>query len=878
MNRSLLFLCLLFVLCISVASAQTPVLSIEQDLFRLDGQDFDMWGVRVASASQSDAYKNDLISHLDEYKSYGVNTVAVFYQGSSGGSYDPFSADGKSFRSEGQRDRMDAIIEACAARDMVVVVGIFYQMGPSKGGGSPNLNDWQASQEAVRTVVRHLKSKDYRNVVLNIANEQSSGNYQGLPWERVRNTNDLIGLVALANDEWSDLIVGCGGYDDSKNDSFVASSEVDLLLFDTLDPEDSEDLYNRFVSQMTNGRKPVVNVEQFGGWTKRFNPPAGNYNAASGRSEHNKEVDRAARNAGLYTFFHSNPWFQGLSIGAPVRFDLGGSGTSSDPGVRWYFEYVAQARQEVTPPNPPSTDGYFEEQNGLLVMEAENYHEKIDRTPTNGTQQKEHAWTLEQKIDGYSGSGYMSNLPDEQCETCDEHNSPRDGSGAEMIYRVKINTAGTYEVWMRGRSLGGESNGVHIQVGDQFVEKSAGTNMSGFRPHNQWVWENQHKDYAAAPRFELSAGTHTIHIYSRDDGFRLDKILLGIGQIDAPSGQGPGESKLIADGTRPTNPEPEPTPTITFERPANGQTYGVGDNLYVVVNDASNIENMKLYLNGTFVRQENFSPWEWGAPDQNDPRLRNLVTGEYTLQVVATDTQGNETSQQISITVEGSDGGGEQTSAGIAGIYRLRHVSTGRYLDSEVGQGVSTKNANGNDDQQWRIVAVGTDLFNIDNIKDGRGVLDTQSDGNVVWAPEEAVQTDSDLVWEAEKIGSSYRFKNQASGRGYLTVKNNRAVWNNGESDAATEWLLEPVSGTTSARTTTSGTGRFVQTLEVFPNPSTGSFKIVGAVGTAEVYNLLGEKITEVVANRGVAYLQLDVRPGIYVVRSSDQRIKVLIE
>jgi hypothetical protein len=152
----------------------------------------------------------------------------------------------------------------------------------------------------------------------------------------------------------------------------------------------------------------------------------------------------------------------------------------------------------------------------------------------------------------------------------------------------------------------------------------------------------------------------------------------------------------------------------------------------------------------------------------------------------------------------------------------------------------------------------------------------------VVWATEEAVQTASNSVWTIEADGNGYRFENQAAGRGYLTIKNGQAVWSNGEANAATRWLLEPVGEAISARIAKNkkvkANNTFIQNFRVFPNPSNGSFGVADVSGTIEVYDLLGVKITEAVAHEGVAKLQLKVRPGVYVVRSAHQRAKILIE
>jgi hypothetical protein len=72
------------VVCLTACSAFSATLGIRGRTFILDGKPFDMWGIRTASASQSHQLKEHLIAQLEEYLAHGVNTVDVFYMGSSG--------------------------------------------------------------------------------------------------------------------------------------------------------------------------------------------------------------------------------------------------------------------------------------------------------------------------------------------------------------------------------------------------------------------------------------------------------------------------------------------------------------------------------------------------------------------------------------------------------------------------------------------------------------------------------------------------------------------------------------------------------------------------------------------------------------------------
>jgi hypothetical protein len=336
MNRVLIVLLCGFIL----TSASAQVLEISGEAFLLDGKPFDMWGVRMASASQTEKSAADLISSLDDYKSSGINCISVFLQGSSGGFTDPFGAGGTRI-DQLHWKRMTRIIEECFNRGMVVIVGIFYQR-TMKDPEICNLRSEKDIRNAVRLVAEKLKP--YRNVIINIANEQNSAHYRSYKAFAFNDPENIISLceeVKLADPE---RIVGGGGYHDSANVVIGKSSHVDVLLFDTysVDIENGHHSgwhYDYFKSAGVPD-KPIVNVEIFGGWTRQF-IPQGIY-TPEGKAIHYTEIAAAKKRPGLYVHLHSNPWYQGRAQNWENRFDLGGNGSPGDPGVRWYFDAITR--------------------------------------------------------------------------------------------------------------------------------------------------------------------------------------------------------------------------------------------------------------------------------------------------------------------------------------------------------------------------------------------------------------------------------------------------------------------------------------------------------------------------------------------------------
>ena len=333
---------LLVLLLFTVAGAGETKLSIEGNRFLVNGEPFDMWGIRVSSAGQSDKYTDHLIEQLDDYREHGANAVTVFFQGSSGGYSDPFSPDGTRI-DPNHLGRMKRIIEACDEREMVVVVGVIYQRTIQH---KRKLADAAAVRNAVRTVARELAACD--NIIINIANEQNSNRYRGWSGYDFRDPENIIELCRVVREQDPDRLVGGGGYDDEKSLTIGLSPHVDVLLFDTTGPDrdNSSGWHHDYFVENGVRDKPIVNVELYGGWTGQFKDPPGHF-PDDVKAIYYRDAKDAATRKGLSVFFHSNVWCQGPSDGFPLRYDLAGQGTKTDPGIHWYFDYVESLRTDA---------------------------------------------------------------------------------------------------------------------------------------------------------------------------------------------------------------------------------------------------------------------------------------------------------------------------------------------------------------------------------------------------------------------------------------------------------------------------------------------------------------------------------------------------
>lgn len=168
----------------------------------------------------------------------------------------------------------------------------------------------------------------------------------------------------------------------------------------------------------------------------------------------------------------------------------------------------------------------FEENNGQVVMESEHYAGQIDRSG--------HTWLTQDSLADFTGSGYVMAWPDIDRQFGVEYAT----TSPEVNYVINFSTPGTYYVWGRGYAPNGAGDSLYIGLDDQ-----PATTLTGFAPQG-WDWANS--DTQGSPiTIEVSQpGTHILHIWQREDGLRLDRILLTTDSSYTPSGNGPPESNL----------------------------------------------------------------------------------------------------------------------------------------------------------------------------------------------------------------------------------------------------------------------------------------------------------------------------------------------
>lgn len=172
---------------------------------------------------------------------------------------------------------------------------------------------------------------------------------------------------------------------------------------------------------------------------------------------------------------------------------------------------------------------FVEDKDGLIVIEAERYHNKVDKDPAK--------WAIVKEPAGFSGDGAVEAKPNE-----DANNNGEDFAdiSPRLDYKVKFAKAGKYRVWVRGYGKTDSDNSCHVGLDGKAVETS---DRIGDFPTEEWAWYNDTHDNEPAVIEIKEAGTRTLNLFMREDGFVVDKILLSRDDKYFPKEKGPAESR-----------------------------------------------------------------------------------------------------------------------------------------------------------------------------------------------------------------------------------------------------------------------------------------------------------------------------------------------
>jgi hypothetical protein len=258
----------------------------------------------------------------------------------------------------------------------------------------------------------------------------------------------------------------------------------------------------------------------------------------------------------------------GLTAGTAYEFRVkskDGAGNLATQAAISNFTTLLNPTPSPSPSSSPSNA--FQEVGGQAVMEAENL---LSTTTVNGQ-----TWNVVNSAT-QSGGKTLQSGPDLGTNLASN-------TGARADYKVKIDSPGTYYVWIRGTVTDGNNDSLHVGLNGQVV--SGGTAVGGNFPYNSSSWTNKNMQGTRVSFTVTQAGEYTINLWMREDGFQADKILLTKNSGFVPTGLGPAESARVS-----TTPSDTAAPVISAVASANVTTNSAAINWTTNENSDSQVE------------------------------------------------------------------------------------------------------------------------------------------------------------------------------------------------------------------------------------------------------------------------------------------------
>lgn len=147
------------------------------------------------------------------------------------------------------------------------------------------------------------------------------------------------------------------------------------------------------------------------------------------------------------------------------------------------------------------------EAGGVVVLEAENFNANL--SPRSSQE-----WDPGSSVTGFSGTGYMEALPNNNANLMAGATSP------ELQFTVNFTSTGTHYIWIRGYALDGTEDSIHVGI------DGGSTAAMTLTQYNTWQWSNTLQPSGVATINIPSTGNHTINLWMREDGMRIDRVVL----------------------------------------------------------------------------------------------------------------------------------------------------------------------------------------------------------------------------------------------------------------------------------------------------------------------------------------------------------------
>lgn len=189
---------------------------------------------------------------------------------------------------------------------------------------------------------------------------------------------------------------------------------------------------------------------------------------------------------------------------------------------------------DVTVTDGGGGTGAFIEAGGQVVMEAEHYSARFDRSGD--------AWTETTDPAGFTGEAAMESGPDDGTRVRLQDDLA--SVAPELAFDVAFSATGSYHVWLRAWAP--DVKGKAMFVGLDGVEASSGIAAGGYGSWGggvgEWTWSTNGRFIDSVVVEVTAPGVHTFRVWMGDDGVIVDKVVLTTDSGYVPEGGGPPES------------------------------------------------------------------------------------------------------------------------------------------------------------------------------------------------------------------------------------------------------------------------------------------------------------------------------------------------
>ncbi len=301
------------------------------------------------------------------------------------------------------------------------------------------------------------------------------------------------------------------------------------------------------------------------------------------------------------------------------------TGVERTANITFSASGVSDVVRTVIQADGTSANGFQQDSGSdkIVSMEGENYHNNIDGSGSYST----HSWISTSTPTGYSGDGAMVTDPNNGTNISSQSDAENYAPTLEFV--VNFVTTGTHYIWLHVNSNNsGSDNSIHAGLDGSItaLRLECGINSN-------WIWKS-FKAGGSRPTINVtSTGEHTFGLFMREDGLKIDKIVLTTNVDYVPTGMGPAESYNGGGGRKSATLLKSLEITIDNELSLNIYPNPSSGNVHINLgnNQAGDVRISIVNLNGQAVLTKQF---HLAAQSKGvDVSLPNLVEGVYLIKL-----------------------------------------------------------------------------------------------------------------------------------------------------------------------------------------------------------------------------------------------------